>query len=492
MSWNDQRCYRIIRPLKAQINKYLAYVKTEPSSTKIELLSDTSLICHLLKAEATQTYSRRKKDASKLVSSASAQMLHNLKRLLNDDYYEQCVALLNIVEQFIGHSKSSVKSLSEKSAYRLGATMASHCDTIDEEVEWHSSIDIFDDRFRKHLTLGHGIGLICRSAGSLKILLPVVIQHCIDINERFLATQFLASYIESMIEIDQFVFYFDTLTHFSIKLNTNLDTLILKSQEFGPAVELIDPLTQLLTRPSHIDTNTLNGLVIAVVRKLKKAKNCAKLADFFVNLMKVYFKHCQWSPSILFISCIYRQISLRDDSLAMFRQSLLVYLSMAHEENLIDLDGLTVHQRSEIQRNIINLFDEPDHFKTLCEYFISDYPSFVTELSHTFLERHCDLSTVTWQDELTSQVLSSTADDEYEYDKVLGVWVSSTSDHGTSSSDSESDNSIVTFIEDEEDDVSLISIHSNRQIKNNVVRPTKRVRLLTDSDDEDDISLIMT
>lgn len=151
--------------------------------------------------EATSVENKKKKEEN--CNKSPKEIFDEFKSKSSVEFYSCVLALFRAFRQFllmIGN-RHSVHSLLERSAFEVGRCIAMTEDNIPEEV-WYENTEMFA-RYRRVITMGHGIELIMNHAESLRHTLPAFIMECAGNDNIYLASILAEKYI-SVLPNDEF------------------------------------------------------------------------------------------------------------------------------------------------------------------------------------------------------------------------------------------------------------------------------------------------
>lgn len=414
-----------------------------------------------------------------------------------DHYQNVSQAFRQFIFQTYVHEEE--RKLCARSAFEIGRCVV-HTEGEYQEIEWHASLDIFGDRFRRWVALGTGVGTMIKHCYIYRHIFPMIIVECVDIGSRNIGRMLLRSLIENLPE-QEIWDRIRTILRLIELTNDSMTTLFerLKAVSYmGHEAEIVALLNKHSERYAMCD---LEDLVLTILKGNKKEQDFY----FIVKLLELYFDRCE-APYERVVYKMLKRIPLKDGFIGL-RRALQLYINYQQRSKWLSLNEKDTYN-DQLTHSLLTLFKTPRLYKGLVEYLLPCYPDFAVRISSQFVSRgKVGLETVLWQDNLENKVMKQ-EQEQKNYNKVpLGGWADS-GDTTEDPSDPETDISMELSPSTDrtlclgEDDLSIIkkrditSFSKKRRSSLASSKPKKSRRLsrlsasFTDLED-DDISLIV-
>lgn len=418
----------------------------------------------------SRNHNRRKTDDG---GENFGQVLEACKEQLSEEICDHYQNVCQAFRQFMFQTyvQEEERRLCARSAFEVGCCVV-HTEGEYEEIEWHASLDIFGDRFRRWVALGTGVGTMIKHSYIYRHVFPMIIIECIDIGSRNIGRMLLRSLIDVLPEHE----LWDRIRTILRLIELTDDSLItlferLKTaSHIGNEAEIVTLLNKHSGRYAMCD---LEDLVLTIMRGSKKEQDFY----FVIKLLELYFDRCE-IPSERAVYKMLRRIPLKDGFIGL-RRALQLYINYQQQSKWLSLNENDTHN-DQLTHSLLTLFKTPLLYKGLVEYLLPCYPDFAVRISSQFVSRgKVGLETVLWQDNLENKVMKEEQEQRH-YSKVpLGGWADG-GDTTEDPSDPETDISLELSSSTDrtlcldEDELSIIK-------KRDIIQFTKKRRSLSAS-----------
>jgi hypothetical protein len=494
MVWTVQKCLRALRPLRIQVSKHREFDKEHDR-----------IILNRRPRGVKMTYGSRNHNRRKTDDGGDNfdQILEACKEQLSEEICDHYQNVGQAFRQFMFQTyvQEDERRLCARSAFELGRCIV-HTEGEYEEIEWHASLDMFGDRFRRWVALGTGVGTMIKHSYIYRHIFLTIIEECVDIGSRNIGRMFLRSLIEVLPEQELWDRIRAILRLVELT-DDSMDALFerLKTVSFiGHEAEIVALLNKHGERYAMCD---LEELVLTILKGNKKEQDFY----FIIKLLELYFDRCE-TPSQRVVYKMLKRIPLKDGFVGL-RRALQLYINYQQQSKWLSLTEKDTYNE-QLTHSLLTLFKTPQLYVGLVEYLLPCYPDFAVRISSQFVSRgKVGLETVLWQDNLENKVMKEEHEQKH-YNKVpLGGWTDSGGDTTEDPSDPETDISLElspstdrTLCLDE-DDLSIIKkrdivpFTKKRRSSSASSRPKKSRRHLSKLSssfthlEDDDISLIV-
>lgn len=456
--WTASKCHRVVQPLHSALGKLMDLSRTYPAliecpytaKNRENIATLTTYNTHneaLPSRTASQkyTYSTRQGKLNSgvfgpvFVSSfvhdastkASQKKKGDLLKSPNDvfdefkaqssvEYYSCVLAVFKAFRQFllvIGN-KAQVHSLLERSAFEVGRCIAMTEETIPEAV-WYENTEPFR-KYRRVITMGHGMQLVIEHAEILHHVLPAFIVESVGNNNIWMASLLAEHYMASLSnemfwdQLRQLHLIASlTCTEGSFTLSSILSQLAsrfkmteLKAKGLENFLNMLRNSRRNDVSASEHDEALLSAgfqciqILLRGERRLQKEKSesetCQDLLLQFVQLI-VATGDVESMDSLI---AVFTKSRLRE-----VLQSLKLYKSYREGVEIKTVP----FPSSKFLGTLTTIFPHFDQFKTMMNSFWESNPKFVCKAAAHFVANGGKgLQAVEWQDRLQEQFLQRT------------------------------------------------------------------------------------
>lgn len=496
--WSIGKCHRVIRPLHSALGRLRDLERTYPSlleypypeKSKEDIAAFANYNTHNRQrpsrlASQKYTYSSRKPGlnsgvfgpvfassfipkASTTPSTATKSKTKHNKRKEDDrlkspesvfeDYklkasieaYSCALAVFKAFRQFLlmvgDHPK--VCSLIERSSFQVGRCIAMTQDTIPEGV-WYENTDMFA-RYRKIITMGHGIELVLEHSNWIRQTLPAFILECVGNNNIELASLLAHKYME-ILSIDEF--------WCNLRVLQNIAEVIQGSGSFTLATIISEVgyrfrVTNLYTIEFNSFLNNLRDIESdeVVCDSLKTTcLHCTQVILRGARRLDRKSEELKNSKALLLtlvrlLICPPIVPSTDTDEVV---EGLLLHFTRFNNKRFSEITQcIKLYKNYRLQTGIrampqpaplflnsfVSIFSEFSIFKSILEYYLDSHPRFVRKTaSHYVSTGGRGLAAVEWQDNLESTLLNASIKIPASHlvEQTLDSWVILGESNGT-------------------------------------------------------------